>query len=159
MRLRHGNETYPQTQMNSRKDTIVNRLRAKLAQKEVKTKHREAYTQYLTIAKENAYEAYCEGIKTQNEKHGTQWKPHPMSDFQWTPCCLCGGIIADDPYGHNPFPLCEVEDADAKACSKCNADHVIPARIVCMKNDYASPEEAREACRQMEAEIRASHQR
>jgi len=142
-----------------RKTAIVNRLRTKLAQKEVEKKRMDAFKQYQTIAKENAYEAYCEGVKEQNEKHGTHWKPHPISDFQWKQCVLCRNIIADDPYGHNPFPLCEVEDTESRACGRCNAEHVISARIVCMKNDYASPEEAREACRPMEAEIRASYQR
>lgn len=137
----------------NRKSAVVNRLRAKLAKKEVEKKHLEAYNQYATIAKENAYEAYCESIKEQNEKHGTKWKPHPITDFQWAKCCLCGNTIADDPYGHNPFPLCEVEDYESKACGRCNDEYVVPARIVCMKRECATPEEAVERCRPIRAEL------
>ena len=155
------NQTYTQATMDAqnRKSAVVNRLRAKLAKKEVEKKHMEAYEQYRTIAKENAYEAYCESIKEQNKKHGTKWKPHPITDFQWKQCCLCGNTIADDPYGHNPFPLCEVDDYESKACGRCNSEHIITARIVCMRENLGSPEEARESCRPLEAELRASYQR
>jgi hypothetical protein len=41
-------------------------------------------------------------------------------------CGLCGKWC-DCPYGHNPYPLLDI-DIDRRVCDKCNAEQVIPAR-------------------------------
>ena len=56
------------------------------------------------------------------------YTPHLYSTFEWKDCCLCGNLIGDDPYGHDPHPLCEGESED-RCCERCNREHVIPARI------------------------------
>jgi len=139
---------------DDRKTAIVNRLRAKLAKKEVEKRREDAFSQYLTIAKENAYEAYVKYVEEKGKAWGIPYKPHPITDFQWKQCVLCRKTIADDPYGHNPFPLCEVEDNDARACSKCNDAFVLPARLRCMEAKADTPEEARECIREYEKEVR-----
>lgn len=140
--------------MDARKNLVLNRLRTKFAKKEVEKRRLDAYNQYLGLAKENAYEAYCENVMKKNEQWGTHGKPHPITDFKWETCVLCRKIIADDPYGHNPFPLCEIEDHDSRACSACNDAFVLPARLRCMEAKAESPEEARESIREYEKEVR-----
>ena len=56
------------------------------------------------------------------------YNPHLYSTFEWKDCCLCGNLIGDDPYGHDPHPLCEGESED-RCCGTCNQEYVIPARI------------------------------
>ena len=70
-------------------------------------------------------------------------RPHPISRFKWVPCLLCRKVITDDPYGHNPFPLCEVDDQESRVCGSCNASFVLPARLRCIEADIKSPSEAR----------------
>jgi len=43
-----------------------------------------------------------------------------------TKCCLCGQEF--DGFGNNPWPL--NNDENARCCDKCNAEKVIPARIM-----------------------------
>jgi hypothetical protein len=39
-------------------------------------------------------------------------------------CVLCGEVITDDIWGHNPAPLKQ----EGTCCTKCNFDKVVPAR-------------------------------
>lgn len=47
-------------------------------------------------------------------------------------CSICGREIHDE--GHNPFPVCTVEDFDSRCCANCNAEIVIPARITATRH-------------------------
>ena len=118
----------------------ITRLRKELAT-------RAAATQKT---REEDYRVYCEKLK--KNPYGGQ--PHPITSFKWLPCCLCRKTIVDDPFGHNPFPLCEIEDNESRACSKCNLDFVLPWRMRCMEEDLTSPEAAREFIRTYEEGVR-----
>lgn len=80
--------------------------------------------------------------------------PHPYSSFQWEDCCLCGNVIVDDPYGHNPYPLCE-DEGDARCCGKCNQTYVVPTRIILIP---IPEEKARAMAKQMTRKVRADFQ-
>jgi len=41
-------------------------------------------------------------------------------------CCICGKEFIE--WGNNPYPV--VEDVNATCCDDCNAEYVIPARIL-----------------------------
>ena len=70
-------------------------------------------------------------------------------------CCLCRSVLEEDnSFGHNPFPLCEVDDYESRACNRCNALHVIDARVECMRKDIPNPEEAAAFCRPLRNYIR-----
>lgn len=66
-------------------------------------------------------------------------------------CCLCRNPLdADNSFGHNPFPLCDVDDYESRACNRCNAFYVVDARIRCMTDGEEradSPEKAAVWCR------------
>ena len=68
-------------------------------------------------------------------------------------CCLCQELL-DTPYGHNPFPLCDVDDTTSRACSSCNSMYVISARLLTMEEDVETPEEARASVRFYEDGVR-----
>lgn len=63
-----------------------------------------------------AYEAYCQKVAIDNQRHGTNCHPHPYENFQWEDCAICRQEIRDDPYGHNPAPV----KNDGVCCSNCN---------------------------------------
>ncbi len=54
-----------------------------------------------------------------------------------TKCCLCGQEF--EGFGNNPWPL--NNDENARCCDKCNAEKVIPARIM---QAYSKKEEVKE---------------
>lgn len=66
-------------------------------------------------------------------------------------CCLCRNPLdLDQPHGHNPFPLCDVDDYESRACFRCNAFYVMEARVRCMTDGEEkadSPEKAAVWCR------------
>jgi hypothetical protein len=45
-------------------------------------------------------------------------------------CCLCGKEFTG--WGNNPWPV--DKDPSHKCCNKCDAEKVIPARIIMIKN-------------------------
>ena len=67
-------------------------------------------------------------------------------------CSLCIKTI-QDPYGHNPFPLCEVEDYESKCCDSCNVKYVIKARMLGLKLGWKNPQQAVNACRKFRESI------
>ena len=70
------------------------------------------------------------------------------TEMEFKQCCFCRNPLdSDNTFGHNPFPLCEVEDNESRACNRCNAMYVIEARVECMRKDVESPEEAVKHCR------------
>ena len=62
-------------------------------------------------------------------------------------CCLCRNPLdLDNTWGHNPFPLCDINDYESRACNRCNATYVIDGRIRSMEKDLKSPEDAARWC-------------
>ncbi len=100
-----------------------------------------------------SYAKYCEMVAAQNAKFKTDFKPRPQHHFQYEDCCLCGKMIGDDPFGHNPFPLCEVDDNESRCCEACNSKYVISCRVLGMRLDWNTPQEAVEACRKFREKI------
>jgi hypothetical protein len=81
----------------------------------------------------NAYGKYLVDVVINNERNGTSWVPHPITDFKWDTCVICNKMIMDDVFGNNPAP---VKD-DGNCCSKCNREVVLPARVEIMLSKRA----------------------
>ena len=63
-------------------------------------------------------------------------------------CSICRNPLDyDNSFGHNPFPLCDINDYESRACNRCNATYVMDGRLRCMEKDIPSPEEASVWCR------------
>ena len=43
-------------------------------------------------------------------------------------CCLCGKTF--NGFGNNPYPVCDEDDDDSRCCDACDANVVIPLRII-----------------------------
>lgn len=43
-------------------------------------------------------------------------------------CCICGCLYIG--YGNNPYPLCDEDDHESRACDNCNHQYVIQARMM-----------------------------
>lgn len=144
--------------MESRATPVVFRLRKRLEEANQK-RRAEAMTlatlqhQYAERTRKDD-EAYYEyhrtlpvDIQTSRERAYALYKdstpnPHPISRFKWVSCLLCRNTIVDDPYGQNPFPLCEMDDNQSRACKSCNDAFVLPARLRCIEADIKTPLEA-----------------
>lgn len=50
-------------------------------------------------------------------------------------CCLCGNSCENE-FGNNPYPL--NTDEEARCCDKCNAELVIPARIINLQSNVSN---------------------
>jgi hypothetical protein len=86
-------------------------------------------TTNTTPEREQAYKAYCDKVKADNARRGTDFNPHPYENFRWSECVICGKEIQDDPFGHNADPL-----AKGQCCSRCN-QKVIYARMRSVMGD------------------------
>jgi len=73
------------------------------------------------------------------------------SEMELKQCYLCRNPLdADNSFGHNPFPLCDVDDYESRVCNRCNAFYVMDARMRCMTDGDEkadTPEKAAEWCR------------
>ena len=68
--------------------------------------------------------------------------------YQVKKCCICRNYLDyDNLSGYNPFPLCDTNDYESRACNRCNATWVMTARLRSMENDILPPEEAAKWCR------------
>ncbi len=43
-------------------------------------------------------------------------------------CSLCGERFYG--WGNNPWPLCELTDIDSRCCDQCDAEKVLPERLL-----------------------------
>jgi len=75
-----------------------------------------------------AYAKHVQETIVQNERFGTDYTPHPITNFKWDNCVICDKMIMDDVFGNNPYPVKQ----DGSCCSKCNREVVIPARVASM---------------------------
>jgi len=78
-----------------------------------------------------AYLDYAKSVQRGNEQRGTDYKPHPYSNFKHETCVLCAETIVDDPYGHSPAPFRD-DYPSGRCCSACNSRFVIPMRMQMM---------------------------
>jgi len=81
-----------------------------------------------------------------NDKKGGLYCLRDQKTKQEFPRCGVCGKFCECFYGHNPFPIAFNNDDDRKVrvCDKCNAEVVIPARILANQTARAMREEEKE---------------
>lgn len=116
--------------------------------KEEQRERTEAYNKYVC----KVYEYY--------HRYPLGEVPTPIAQhrWEWKPCYLCKKTIRDDPFGFNPFPLCDATDKESRVCGFCNQCFVVPNRLLisdAVVLDGRTLQEIRDDGRRYEESIRA----